>query len=68
MDWSSSPAVRALRQAQAAAYARRTGYGIQPGFHSELRAPTPGPAPVMPTVLDSWCRVRAVRCPATLQV
>ena len=29
MDWSGSPAVRALRQAQAvAAYARRTGCGI----------------------------------------
>ena len=29
MDWGGSPAVRALRQAQAvAAYARRTGCGI----------------------------------------
>jgi monoamine oxidase len=44
MDWSSSPAVRALRQAQAvAAYACRTGCGIDEAAATLAESAGPGP-------------------------
>ena len=45
MDWGGSPAVRALRQAQAvAAYARRTGCGIDEAADALADPDHAGPA------------------------